>query len=200
MRKHLTPSMVVALIALFVALSGTAVAQRGLITGAQIKDRSLTLKDLSRGTVTALRGKRGPAGRRGAQGPVGATGAQGPVGATGAQGPAGPQGTQGIQGLTGPPGPQGPAGGFDINKITQVIGPTTTAPPLPGVLIGMPAFCPAGQKAVGGGYRIFSTNTDVGIGLFESVSLGSQNGWNVGVANNSPGPVDFAPIAICAAP
>jgi hypothetical protein len=45
MGKHLTPSMVVALIALFVALSGTAVAHPGLITGAQIKDRSLTLKD-----------------------------------------------------------------------------------------------------------------------------------------------------------
>ena len=188
MRKHLTPSMVVALIALFAALSDMAIAHPGLITGAQIKDRSLTLKDLSRGTVAGLRGKAGPAGPRGAQGPVGATGAPGPAG------------PQGIQGLTGSSGPPGPAGGFDLAKISQVTGPTTTAPPLPGVLIGMPAFCPSGQKALAGGYRIFSTNTDVGIGLFESVSLGSQNGWNVGVANNSAGPVDFAPIAVCAAP
>jgi hypothetical protein len=191
MRKHLTPSMVVALIALFVALSGTAVAHPGLITGAQIKDRSLTLKDLSRATVAALRGRAGPAGPRGAQGPVGATGAQGP---------AGPQGPQGIQGFTGAAGPQGPAGGFDINKITQVIGPTTTAPPLPGVIVGIDAFCPTGQKAVGGGYRIFSTNTDVGVASSESVFFGSRPGWSVGVANNSPDPVQFAPIAICAAP
>jgi Collagen triple helix repeat (20 copies) len=186
MRKHLTPPMVVALIALFAALSDMAIAHPGLITGAQVKDRSLTLKDLSRGTVAALRGKAGPAGPRGAQGPVGATGAQGP---------AGPPGIQGLPGAAGPPGP---AGGFDIAKISQVIGPTTTAPP--GVLTGMPAYCPSGQKALAGGYTIFSTNTDVGVGFFQSVSLGSQSGWVVGVANNSPGPVNFAPMVVCAAP
>ena len=179
MRKHLTPSMVVALIALFAALGDMAIAHPGLITGAQIKDRSLTLKDLSRGTVAALRGKAGPAGP------------------PGAQGPAGPPGVQGLTGATGPPGP---AGGFDLAKISQVVGPTTTAQPAPNALTGMPAYCPSGQKALAGGYRIFSNNPDVGVGFFESVSLGSQSGWVVGIANSSPGPVDFAPIAVCAAP
>jgi Collagen triple helix repeat (20 copies) len=188
MRKHLTPSMVVALIALFAALGDMAIAHPGLITGAQIKDRSLTLKDLSRGTVAALRGKAGPAGPRGAPGPIGATGAQGPAG------------PPGIQGATGGAGPPGPTGGFDLAKISQVIGPTTTAQPAPGALTGMPAYCPSGQKALAGGYRIFSTNPDVGVGFFESVSLGSQSGWVVGIANNSAGPVDFAPIVVCAAP
>ena len=179
MRKHLTPSMVVALIALFAALGDMAIAHPGLITGAQIKDRSLTLKDLSRGTVAAIRGKTGPAGQRGAQGP---------------------DGPQGIQGLTGATGPPGPAGGFDLAKISQVVGPTTTAQPAPNALTGMPAYCPSGQKALAGGYRIFSNNPDVGVGFFESVSLGSQSGWVVGIANSSPGPVDFATIAVCAAP
>ena len=179
MRKHLTPSMVVALIALFAALGDMAIAHPGLITGAQIKDRSLTLKDLSRGTVAALRGKAGPAGP------------------PGARGPAGPPGVQGLTGATGPPGP---AGGFDLAKISQVVGPTTTAQPAPNALTGMPAYCPSGQKALAGGYRIFSNNPDVGVGFFESVSLGSQSGWVVGIANSSPGPVDFAPIAVCAAP
>jgi len=49
-----SPSMIVALVALFVALGGPAQAQR-LITGRQIKDRSLTDRDLSRGTVNYLR-------------------------------------------------------------------------------------------------------------------------------------------------
>jgi hypothetical protein len=68
------------LLALFVALDGFAAAERAtssaarLITGKQVKDRSLTEKDLSRKAVAALRGRPGPAG------PAGPQGAQGPPG------------------------------------------------------------------------------------------------------------------------
>jgi hypothetical protein len=91
---------VVATLALFFALGGTALAgAHALITGSDVKDRSLTGADIKRGSLgaallsdralDALKGRRGPVG---ATGPQGATGATGAVGATGAEGPPGPAG------------------------------------------------------------------------------------------------------------
>lgn len=81
MRKRLpSPAMIVALIALGVALGGSAVAGTGLITGAQIKDHSIGLNDLSNTAVARLHGLRGPAGNQGQQG---APGAQGLTGSNG---------------------------------------------------------------------------------------------------------------------
>jgi hypothetical protein len=77
-------ALVVSLIALFVALGSGAALASGLISGKQIVDHSIPEKKLSRSTIKALHGLRGPAGP---QGPRGATGLQGPTGATGSQGP-----------------------------------------------------------------------------------------------------------------
>jgi hypothetical protein len=102
--------MVVAMIALFVALTGTAVATTSaLITGAQIKNNSISGVDIKNKSLTRtdFRGSvRGPAGRAGA---TGATGPAGPIGATGTAGPAGPQGAQGPQGPQGAQGLRGPS-------------------------------------------------------------------------------------------
>jgi hypothetical protein len=84
--------MIVAMLALFVALSGTAVATTSaLITGKSIKNGSVTGLDVKNKSLTAadikgqLRGLRGLPGAQGQQGP---------------------------QGIQGPPGPStGPAGG-----------------------------------------------------------------------------------------
>ena len=91
------------MIALFVALSGTAVATTSaLITGAQIKNSSITGIDVKNRSLTpvdfrgSVRGARGPAG---------------PAGPAGSAGPAGPQGAQGAQGPQGLQGPPGPGGG-----------------------------------------------------------------------------------------
>lgn len=54
--------MIVALVALGAALGGSAVAGSGLITGAQIKDHSVGLDDLSYSAVAKLRGRQGPPG------------------------------------------------------------------------------------------------------------------------------------------
>jgi hypothetical protein len=124
--------MIVAMIALAVALSGTAVAgTTALITSGQIKNGTIQLADISSSAKKALKGQRGPAG---------------------------PAGAQGIQGLIGPGGAQGPAGGFDPSKITYVTGPTVSVPA--GQVSGASAFCPAGTKVIGGGF--FSSITDVG--------------------------------------
>ena len=78
MKRRLTPSMVVSLVALAVALSGPAVAAtEALITGAQIKDKSIGLNDISNTAIAKLRGQRGPQGPDGPEGPQGAPGANG---------------------------------------------------------------------------------------------------------------------------
>jgi hypothetical protein len=84
---RVSPAMAVAMLALFVALSGTAVATTSaLITGRQIKNSSITGLDVKnksltprdfRGSVRGPRGLRGPAGAQGAPGAAGASGAPG---------------------------------------------------------------------------------------------------------------------------
>ena len=64
---------------LVIATAGTATAAK-LITGNQIKDGTITSKDLSK----ALRKQIGKTGKRGPTGPAGATGATGATGTTGA--------------------------------------------------------------------------------------------------------------------
>jgi hypothetical protein len=79
-----SPALIVALIALFVSLGGTSYAAlslpRNSVGTAQLKNRAVTKKKISKKTIASLRGERGP---QGPQGPQGATGARG---ATGAQG------------------------------------------------------------------------------------------------------------------
>jgi Collagen triple helix repeat (20 copies) len=92
--RKITPSgpLAVAIIALVVAMSGTAVAA-SLITSKQIKDGTIQVKDISKSARATLakpaaglpgaQGPAGPAGEAGAQGAKGDTGAQGDKGAAG---------------------------------------------------------------------------------------------------------------------
>jgi hypothetical protein len=93
--KYFTPSMAVALIALFIALSAGAYAatqlpknsvgatqiKAGAVTAAKVRDRSLKAADFAKGQLPA--------------GPAGAPGAPGAAGAAGPAGPAGPRGADG---------------------------------------------------------------------------------------------------------
>jgi hypothetical protein len=96
---HQSPALVVATLALFVALGGTAVAAGTLITGKQIKNSSITGADVKNKSLTQ-RDFRGSV-----RGPQGLTGPAGPQGPQGVQGMAGPKGDKGDQGIQGPPGP-----------------------------------------------------------------------------------------------
>lgn len=109
-KANASPAMLVAFIAVVLAMTGSAFAARSLITGADIKDGSISRADLSSRTVRSLKGKRGPAGRDGAVGPKGPQGGTGPAGPRGAVGPAGPAGPAGPRGDTGAPGPRGEQG------------------------------------------------------------------------------------------
>jgi hypothetical protein len=83
--KRLSPSMVVALVALLVALSGGAIAAstlvpRNSVGSAQIINHSVKKVDLG---TPLPRGPRGPQGAQGDQGAQGAQGVQGPPGIIG---------------------------------------------------------------------------------------------------------------------
>ncbi len=122
-KGRITPALIVAMLALGIALSGTAVAA-GLITSAQIKDGTIRLVDLHPQAKSGLEGDRGPAG---AVGPRGATGSAGERGATGPQGPAGSAGAKGDTGLAGPAGPAGLAGATGATGPTGPAGPAGAA-------------------------------------------------------------------------
>jgi hypothetical protein len=131
--KKVQPATLIAMLALFVAVGGTATAASGLISGKQIKNRSIAGKKLKKGAVTgkqikkrtitknklnkklvkAFSKKGGPAGPAGPTGPTGAAGTPGTAGAVGPTGPkgaTGPKGSTGGKGQTGAKGATGPAG------------------------------------------------------------------------------------------
>jgi hypothetical protein len=88
----------VAYLALFFALGGTSFAAvnalpRNSVGSAQIKNGAIQKVDISKRTVSSLRGLRGLRGTAGAQGPAGP------------QGPAGAAGAAGTPGAPGAPGP-----------------------------------------------------------------------------------------------
>jgi hypothetical protein len=98
---------VAASLALFLALTGSAVAgAKLLITGADVKNHSLTGADIKNGSLGlkslgpgALASIKTTPGQPGSTGPQGQKGDQGPTGAqgqTGSQGSTGPQGTPGV--------------------------------------------------------------------------------------------------------
>ena len=80
---------VIAMLALFIALTGTTYAASNALIGkntvasSQVVNGSLQTKDLSGKARKALKGNRGLRGRRGPQGAKGATGAQGVQGIAG---------------------------------------------------------------------------------------------------------------------
>jgi hypothetical protein len=116
--------MVVALLALFVALSGTAVATtNALITGRQIANSSITGLDVRNKSLT-------PADFRGS-----------------VRGPVGPRGAQGQQGFQGAKGDRGDAGA--TNLVVRFADETSSNPN-----DSESAVCTGNERATGGGYWV----------------------------------------------
>ncbi len=172
---------VTSLLALFVALGGTAYAavslpagsvgtaqlQKGAVTSGKILDGTLKVQDFKDGTL-----QQGPAGPRGAAGAAGA---------------AGPAGT--------------------IKATTTVVTSNTS---IPGTSTGYAtATCPTGQQAIGGGtdtdnvglmYMMASSPIIDGTTL-DGVTDGQHGpatGWRVFVRNGDAVPRGIKVVAICA--
>jgi hypothetical protein len=106
--RHIRPSTVIAVAAVVIALSGTAVAaQRYLITNTK-QISPTVLKQLA--AMGAKQAGGGTAGATGSQGAQGAQGQQGPQGPQGPQGELGPKGEPGAEGKPGKEGKEGPPG------------------------------------------------------------------------------------------
>jgi hypothetical protein len=110
--RRVRPTTVIAVIAMVMALGGTAVAaQRYLITNTK-QISPAVLKQLA-----AMAAKQTKGSAAGGTGATGATGATGPAGPQGERGPAGEKGGQGERGLEGPAGPPGGAIGGGAGEI-----------------------------------------------------------------------------------
>jgi hypothetical protein len=166
-------------LALFFALGGTSIAAvqalpRNSVGSPQIKNRSIQTLDISRRTVSALRGRRGPRGF---------TGALGPTGPAGPAGPAGPQGTPGSPGVSG---------------LQRATGATVT------VAAGAEGSgfvqCPAGKQPLGGGW--FRTTAGAALRAADSSFAISDTtglpGWQVTMANEGLTAAGFKPQVTCA--
>jgi hypothetical protein len=209
LRKLLTFSNTVALVALFFALGGTVYAASGKISGSQIAPKSLPGNRIKAHSVTGTQIKNGTIG--GPQLKSGSIGSpqlkSGAVSAqqiqqgsiTGAQIKAGSiSGTQ-IQ--------SGSLGATQINQTTltgisaanihTVQYVTSTVPLVVESETGTSATatCPSGTKVIGGGAT--TSNSRFGT-IFESAPNGERSGWSANGGAFEPG-VSMTVTAICTA-
>jgi len=92
--RELRPGTVIAVVALFIAIGGTATAASGLINGKKIKPGTITAKQIKNKSIT--KNKLAPAAIKSLEEAQGPAGPAGQKGATGATGPAGAPGANGI--------------------------------------------------------------------------------------------------------
>ena len=114
MRKRLSPGVILGIVAVVFAGTGSATAGV-LITSGKIKDGTIQGRDIKKGTITSDKLSKGVRRELLKVGKPGATGAKGDTGATGATGPAG--GTTTVQGSA---PQQGAAGKDGANPATLV--------------------------------------------------------------------------------
>jgi hypothetical protein len=181
LRSLLRPANGIALLALCLALGGTAVAA-STITGRLVKDNSLTGRDVRNRSLTradfhgALRGSPGP------RGPAGAAGERGPTG------------------LTGAPGAPGAT-----NVTVRIGSPVNFDAANPG---NVSAACAAGERAVGGGVNVagepdgnVTGNSQVVESYPTPATAGATpSGWAGAVTRGIPGTDSASAYVICAAP
>lgn len=156
---------------------GTGYAVGTRIDGRHIKKGSISRDKLSKKARASLKGQRGLPGATGPKGDPGATGAPG---------------ASGVQGSVGAPGTPGAAGGFDPSRISYVA--SAKIPVDPGATGYLHVDCPAGAKALGGGFSAPSGS------VHGSYPTTSGTGWSVSVSNPSTTtPLNGVVYAVCGA-
>jgi hypothetical protein len=184
--------MVVALVALFAALAGSAVAATA-ITGKQVKDSSLTGRDVKNSSLTGNDIKDKSLAAKDFNGSVqGPVGPAGPAGLTGAAGPAG---------AAGDTGQTGPAGPISLQYVT---GTAVTLPA--GGNVTDTVACPSGKSVTGGGATILTIGPDVIMDSSYPSDNASDadsirdNAWSVAYNNPTGSASSFLVYAICTTP
>jgi hypothetical protein len=150
-----SPAMVVACLALMLALTGTAVAS-SLITGASIKDNTVSSLDVTNGSLKGVDVKDNSLGSVDIQ-----NGSLRTVDFAPGQlssGPPGPPGQQGAPGQQGPPGNPGAPGLSGLELVTANSLTDSSNAKLATV------SCPAGKKVVGGGAHIWDAGSFAALG------------------------------------
>ena len=156
-RRLPTPSIVVAGAAVFIALSGSAVAATSLIgtrdiatgavTSAKIRNGAIALGDLNATTQRSLRGR---------QGDTGVTGTPGTPGASGSNGANGPNGANGIDGSDGLDGSNGAAGTNGTNGADGILGPLSATAGLTALPTATPPTVVVSLAVPAGNYVVFA--------------------------------------------
>lgn len=208
LRKTLTFSNAIALLALFIAMGGSVYAASNKIDGAQIKAKSLPGNRITPNTVTATQLKKGTIGEAQikAKAVSGKLIKPGAVSAkqirsgtiTGAQIKAGSiSGTQ-IQ--------SGSLGATQINQTTltgisaanihtvQYVGTSVTLNPAAATGTSATATCPSGMKVIGGGA---TTSNSQEAFIIESGPNGERSGWVAAGFGGFESPVTMNVTAIC---
>jgi hypothetical protein len=172
------------MLALFIALSGTAYAaslpadsvgtkqlKDGAVNSSKVRDGSLRKGDFGKGELP--RGERGPQGKTGERGPRGKAGPRGKRGKRGKRGAAGRAGATNVTVRTAP--------------LSVGVGPEAAAT----------ASCNGGERATGGGYDVESGGVTVQDSRPEPAT-GTPSGWHVGATATGAGQLTV--YVICAAP
>jgi hypothetical protein len=199
------PAAVAATIVALALTGGAAYATTAYINGEWITPHTITLKQISEGTVRALSsdgrqgprgftGARGANGANGSRGPRGERGARGPQGKTGATGQQGLQGLQGIQGSQGPQGPQGPvASASTLGLAASTYQETVSSKTNKGWFIPCPQT--SDEVAISGGFSPSSGS------VYETSSYersdSATSGWYISVYNSGSKTADVNLHAYC---
>ncbi len=167
-RRRPSPAFVLSLVALGVALGGSAVAgvattlPRNSVGTLQLKNNAVVAAKVKNGSLTRFDFKAAqlPRGPRGLRGPAGSQGPSGPLG------PAGPAGPAGAAGAAGAPGAPGVSG-------LQIVTDTTATDS--SSLKSVTASCPAGKRTVGGGAALLTNSGPLAIR--QSLPTSTASGW-----------------------
>jgi hypothetical protein len=156
--RGIRTAVLVAVVAVLAGGSGAYAAKQ--ITGAQIKDGTITAKDIKAGTISTANlsaaAKKGLQGAVGPAGPAGPAGAKGDPGSTvfgsaGTQGPKGDKGDPGAKGDKGDKGdPGAPGGAADVTEVVDTV-PNSAASDDEWIAQAV-ATCPDGQRVISGAF------------------------------------------------
>jgi hypothetical protein len=146
--------------------AGTLLLPKRSVGGPQIKRNAVTSAKVKNGTLAAADFKAGEL-------------------------PAGPQGSKGEKGDPGAPGPKGDPGAPGVSGYIIVNGPDKTLSA--GQWGASTAMCPAGKKAVGGGY----TGTVALAPDYSFPVKGNGDGWFVEAKNIDSVSGYLRPYAVC---